>query len=424
MNDFRRKTNMKKALKIVGCILASLLLLFSIGVFVNRIGEGQMNKYIDTFSAVEVKEPLTPTLVDGEYYFTTDRAFKVMQLTDLHLGGGFLSRKEDKMAINAIAAMVEEEKPDLIIVTGDVSFAVPYISGTINNAIAHRMLMRLMERLEIPWTIVFGNHDSEAYNYYNRASVSKMYDDESLEYCLFIPDGDLSGEGNHVINVKNSEGLITESFYMIDTHSYTDKDPLGIKWDYDYVKEDQIAWYADKVDAHKAANAAVYATLTEEQKNAYADLLEPKSLMFMHIPLREVKTAYEESIANGKQDTENVKWIRGFDGEGDEVIFSSRTDVELFETLLQKGSTQGLFYGHDHLNNFVLEYKGVTLSYGYSIDYLAYSGIGTRGYQRGCTIITCETNGDATIIHENYYQEKYTPLYEKEIVDMEQYKVE
>ena len=415
---------MKKALKIIGIVLASLALIFGIFAVVNQIGEKQMNKYIDTFSAVTVEGQLTPVLENGEYYFTTDRDFRVMQLTDVHLGGGFLSRKEDKMTINAIAAMVAQEKPDLIIVTGDVSFAVPYISGTINNAIAHRMFMRLMERLEIPWTIVFGNHDSEAYNYYNRVAVSEMYDDETLEYCLFIPDGELSGEGNHVINVKNSAGLITESFYMIDTHSYTDKDPLGIKWDYDYVKQDQIDWYAGKVEAHKAANADVYAALTDEQKTEYADLLEPKSLMFMHIPLREVKAAYDEYVANDRQDTENVKYIRGFDGETDEVVYSSRTDELLFETILKKGSTKGLFFGHDHLNNFVLEYKGVRLSYGYSIDYLAYSDIDTRGYQRGCTVITCKTNGDAQISHENYYQDKYVPLYEKEIVDMEQYKAE
>ncbi len=397
---------MKKALKVIGIVLASLALIFGIFVLVNQIGERQMNKYIDTFSAVEVQEPLVPTFVNGEYSFTTDREFRVMQLTDVHLGGGFLSRKEDKMTINTVAAMVTAEKPDLIIVTGDISFAVPYISGTINNAIAHRMFIRLMERLEIPWTVNFGNHDSEAYNYYGRATVSEMYADESLKYCLFIPDGDLSGEGNHVINVKNSAGLITESFYMIDTHAYTDKDPLGIKWDYDYVKEDQIAWYASKIEAHKAANAAVYATLTEEQKTAYADLLEPKSLMFMHIPLREVKAAYDELIANGKQDTENVKWLEGFDGETDEVVYCSRTDEQLFETVLEKGSTKGLFYGHDHLNNFVLDYKGVKLSYGYSIDYLAYSGIDEQGYQRGCTVITCAPNGDATITHENYYQDK------------------
>ena len=413
---------MKKALKVIGIVLASLALIFGIFVLVNQIGEVQMNKYIDTFAAVEAEEKLSPVLENGEYYFTTDREFRVMQLTDVHIGGGFLSRDEDKKAINAIAAMVAEEKPDLIIVTGDVSFAVPYISGTINNAIAHRMFMRLMERFEIPWTVVFGNHDSEAYNYYNRATVSEMYDDEALEYCLFIPDGDLSGEGNHVINVKNTAGLITESFYMIDTHSYTDKDPLGIMWDYDYVKEDQIAWYKGKIEAHKAANAAVYEALTDEQKAAYADLLEPKSLMFMHIPLTEVKTAYDESIANGKADTENVKWLSGFDGETDEVVFCSRTDVELFENIVELGSTKALFFGHDHLNNFVLEYKGVMLSYGYSIDYLAYSDIDTRGYQRGCTVITCAPNGDATIVHENYYQDKYVSLYEKENTNLEPYK--
>ena len=203
---------MKKVIKITGIILVSLLLVFGIFALVNQMGEKKMNEYIDTFSAVEVEDKLTPVLEDGEYYFTTDRDFRVMQLTDVHLGGGFLSRKEDKKAINAIAAMVAEEKPDLIIVTGDVSFAVPYISGTINNAIAHRMFMRLMERLGVSWTIVFGNHDSEAYNYHNRVAVSEMYDDESLEHCLFLPDGDLSGAGNHVINVKNSAGLITESF--------------------------------------------------------------------------------------------------------------------------------------------------------------------------------------------------------------------
>jgi len=415
---------MKKALIITGIVLVSLALIFGVFAVVNQIGEKQMNKYIDSFAPVSIEEPLTPTLENGEYYFTTDEEFRVMQLTDVHIGGGFLSVDEDKKAINAVAAMIAEEKPDLVIVTGDISFAVPYISGTINNAIAHRLFIRLMERLEIPWTVNFGNHDSEVYNYYGRATVSEMYADESLKYCLFTPDGDLSGEGNHVINVKNSAGLITESFYMIDTHSYTDKDPLGIKWDYDYVKEDQIEWYADKVDAHKAANAAVYATLTEEQKTAFTDLLEPKSLMFMHIPLTEVKAAYDEYVANNRQNTENVTYIRGFDGETDEVVYCSRTDVDLFETVLEKGSTKALFYGHDHLNNFVLEYKGITLSYGYSIDYLAYSGIDEQGYHRGCTVITCEPSGDATIKHENYYQDKYVSLYEKEVVNMEPYKAE
>ena len=189
---------------------------------------------------------------------------------------------------------------------------------------------------------------------------------------------------------------------------------------------DKVLFASDYPAKHatQAIEDVLKMELTEEEKTAFADLLEPKSLMFMHIPLTEVKAAYDESIANGKEDTENVKWLEGFDGETDEVVYCSRTDVDLFETVLEKGSTKALFYGHDHLNNFVLEYKGITLSYGYSIDYLAYSGIDEQGYHRGCTVITCEPSGDATIKHENYYQDKYVSLYEKEVVNMEPYKAE
>ena len=93
--------------------------------------------------------------------------------------------------------------------------------------------------------------------------------------------------------------------------------------------------------------------------------------------------------------------------------------MDLFETVLEKGSTQALFYGHDHLNNFVLEYKGIKLVYGHSIDYSAYAGIDQLGAQRGIVMIGCGADGKLTVTHENYYQDKYQPLYEKENVKME-----
>ena len=415
-----RKTKNRKPLIICGIIAVSFLLLLLLAAIANRINEHSMNSYIDSFPPIEYSaDRLTPCKDENGYYsFTADRDVKVLHLTDIHIGGGILSIKEDKKAINAVAAMISAEKPDLVIITGDISFAVPYISGTVNNAIAHRIFIRLMERLGAYWTITLGNHDSEAYNYHGRASVSKMYSDPDMKYCLFTEDGDLSGEGNHLINVKNSKGFITETFYIIDTHSYTDKDPLGIKWDYDYVKEDQIEWYRAAVESVQANNLLIFNSLSESEQAEYRELLNPKSLMFMHIPLREVKAAYDEYVNNDRQNTDNVEYIEGNDGEVDEIVYCSRTDENLFETILELGSTKALFYGHDHLNNFVLKYKGITLSYGYSMDYLAYSGIDKEGFQRGCTVIICGTNGDAEITHENYYQDKYPSLYEKETVDM------
>ena len=93
-----------------------------------------------------------------------------------------------------------------------------------------------------------------------------------------------------------------------------------------------------------------------------------------------------------------------------------------FETVLELGNTKGMFFGHDHLNNFVLNYKGVLFSYGYSIDYSAYNGdLENIGLQRGCAILTLTPDGEFNaedIVHENYYQDKYQPLYEKENVEM------
>lgn len=407
---------MKKLFKALGVlikILGVLAFIFLVLALINLMNELKMFEYVDSFSAVENEDMLHPEIDEnGICYFVTDGDFRVMQLTDIHIGGGFLSTAKDKKAINALAAMISAEKPDLVIVTGDMSFAVPYIAGTFNNAYAHRIFGRIMENLGVYWTVCFGNHDSEVYDYYDRAAVSEMYESEKLEHCLFTPDGDLSGEGNHRIDVRNSAGFITESFYMIDTHSYTDKDPLGILWDYDFVKEDQIDWYTDNVEGAKAYNEALYLELSDADKALYEDLLTPKSLMFMHIPLLEVKHAYDEYVNNGWQ-------FDGYDGEDDPTVYSSRTDTELFEAVVELGSTQALFFGHDHLNNFVLEYKGVTLSYGYSIDYLAYSDIDGEGYQRGCTVITCSPSGEAEITHENYYQDKYPALYEKESVNMD-----
>ena len=381
----------------------AFVLVLCVGLTVgNRISEISMNAYIDTFGKVEFESQLKPQLDEhGNWYFTTDGDFKIMHITDVHLGGGCLSRTEDKKAINAIAAMIAYEKPDLVISTGDMASTYP-TSGSMNNRYPHEYFARLMENLGVYWTVAFGNHDSEAYNFYDRDAVVEMYENESYQYCLFSagPE-DVSGKGNHVINVKNSDGKVTQCIFMIDTHSYMEDDPFGLNWDYDYIKEDQIEWYRDMVE--------LYCKNGDETA---------KSLAFFHIPLGETKDAYWEYVNNGRQNVEGLEWIEGNDGEKDPVVFPSQTDTDMFKAMVELGSTQGLFFGHDHLNNFILEYKGIKMCYGYAIDYFAYGGIDRYGYQRGCQIIVTHQDGSCDITHENYYQDKYVPLYEKEVVDM------
>jgi len=399
---------MKKVLLSILIVLISLAAIFAGFAVANKFNEQAMYEYIDSFAKVEIENQLKPQLDDdGVPYFVTDGDFKVMQLTDVHICGGILSVEKDKKAINAVAAMITAEKPDLVIVTGDISFAVPW-AGTLNNSYAHNMFKRLMENLGVYWTVTLGNHDSEVYNFYDRAAVADMYEDEELEYCLFSrgPE-DIFGECNHIINLRQSDGLITKSFIMMDSNSYTDEDPLGIKWIYDNIHEDQVNWYKAQIENLNQHNSALGSSQTVE------------SLLFIHIPLLEVRDAYNEYLDAGEKDTDNVKHLFGEIGESDPYVFPSEDPSEMFNAILELGSTKAIFFGHDHLNNMMMDYKGVALCYGYSIDYFAYAGIDKIGSQRGCTVINCLSGGVVEVLHENYYQDKYTPLYEKEVVNLD-----
>lgn len=408
---FTKKKDGRIMAKILLVVLAFLVLIggaFGVLYLKNEENAKEMMEYIDTFTFERSKEELVPQLDEnGNWYFTTDEDFKVLHLTDVHITGGFLNKEQDKKAINAVAAMIVAEEPDLVVVTGDIAFAIP-TTGTIDNRYAHNMFIRLMENLGVYWTVTFGNHDDEAFNNARRKELADMYADESLEKCLFMqsPEG-VAGMGNHVINVKNTDGKVTKSLFMIDTHSYVNTDLIlgtidAIFWNYDSIKQSQIDWYKGVVETYQPMS----------------------SLLFFHIPLAEVKDAYDEYIANDRTDTDDTKWHYGVDGEDrtDEVVFASRLEDEFFETILELGNTKGMFFGHDHCNNFIIEYKGVLCSYGYSIDYSAYEGdLENKGLQRGCTVLVLTPDGEFTaenIIHENYYQDKYQPLYQKEEVEM------
>ena len=198
----KTKKKGKKALKVLGTILAIIVIIAGVAAVANVIGnKGNMEK-ISGFDAVSIENQLVPEKdANGNWTFTTDEDFKVLQLTDVHIGGGFLSLKKDAMALNAVAAMIKAEQPDLVVVTGDISFPVPYSAGTLNNLESAKLFAALMEQLGVYWTVAFGNHDSEAYSYYDRPAMSAFYSSEDFKYCLYSagPD-DVDGYGNQIIN--------------------------------------------------------------------------------------------------------------------------------------------------------------------------------------------------------------------------------
>ena len=406
----------KKALKIIAIILAVIVVLSCVSMGVTKISIKANTEKANSIEAVQYENQLVPEKDENGFWtFTTDRDFKVLQLTDVHIGGGWMSKKTDAMALNAVASMVTAEKPDLVIITGDTAYPVPFQAGTFNNLSSAKIFATLMEKLGVYWVVSFGNHDTEAYSYYSREDISKFYEGEDMKHCLIqTGDDEVDGYGNQVINIKNSKGIITQSLYLFDSHSYINGDVLGLRWQYDNIHQSQVDLYKNTVNALNEQNQKKLDELGLKEKS------DIKSAAFFHIPLDEQREAWYEYANNNFEDTENVKLVYGVAGEGNKIVYSGVGEDELFETMLELGSTKAVFVGHDHYNNFSIDYKGIRLTYGMSVDYLAYPGIYKIGSQRGCTVINFAPDGSFECKPESYYQEKYEALYDKESVEMQE----
>lgn len=420
----RRRYNIR-AIVITSVVCGLVLVFFAICALCSWVGYTGNFDYIATIEAIDYDSPFTLISYEdsdtGYYEFVAESeedSFRVLHLTDIHIGAGAFSASKDRWAIEAVVETFNRVKPDLVIVTGDMAYPVPFQAGTFNNKREAEMFASMMERLGVYWTITFGNHDTEIYSLYDRDDIAaEVYSDPKWEHCLFREGPtDIAGKGNDVIVVRHptADGVeivdaasyaanvgstkISQALVTIDSHSYTDGDYFGIAWKYDNIHQDQIDWYAREMDRLTEMNGG------EQVKN----------LVFFHIPLTEYGVYWNEYKDNGHEDTANVHYVQGKAGESGEKSFPGVNDCLTFETMLTHGG-QGTFCGHDHYNTFAIDVKATTkdadgndvtgvirLSYGMSIDYLAYVGIASDIEQRGGQEIRIDADGGFATRHWAY----------------------
>lgn len=303
---------------------------------------------------------------------SSTKDFKILHLTDIHIGGSLYSYSKDLKALRACYAEIEYTHPDLVIVTGDMCFPMGIMSMSLNNSAPVQQFAAFMRNTGIPWAFTYGNHDTESLSTLNKQQLNEVY--KSLSYKtsgnLLYPyiQPDIMGRNNQLIEIRNTDGSLNTALFMIDSNAYTGE---GINV-YDYIHDDQVDWYKKEIER-----------LNKEKGS------KVNSLCFFHIPLQEYKTATELYL-DGSDD---VKYFFG-ENPGDHggitnnLVCCSDYPSKLFDTALELGSTTGFFCGHDHYNNASLEYKGIRLTYGMSIDYLAMPGIEKETKQRGAELIT------------------------------------
>lgn len=278
------------------------------------------------------------------YERAADTVYSILQITDVHI---LNDTKKDAKAFKTITAMVEAAKPDMIMVTGD-------ITSEKENFTAFKTFGDFMESFGLPWGFVFGNHEGLDIEYEpgevldpekiaDRQTLSDYL--ESLDNCIYeAGDEDVDGMGNYYYNVTDENGRVVTTLIMMDSHSW-DTENEG----YDHFHENQVEWYEDTIRSIAL------------EVNGDAGKVVP-SLAFFHVPMQEYRTGYDAAKGTGKR-----LWGWRFEKEGCPAV-----DDRMFEKMVELGSTKGCFAGHDHMNNYEVEYQGIRLCYGLSCDHNIY----------------------------------------------------
>lgn len=266
-------------------------------------------------------------------------SFSILQLSDIHWNMTTRFDEAEAYLNNtfALASEMAGGKLDLVAITGDSLLVA-------TKAMADR-LYALIDSWGVPFTVSYGNHDLQGF--WDEAWMNENVSSPKRKNSLFVNLNDtLYGSSNSVVN-WTKDGKALWQIYAIDTNHYREKN--AVKYGYDCVHPDQIAWFEGQADLSKG-EAAEY----------------NPSIVFGHIPVREIKEAYElgkdelhEKEATGMPVGGDGAYVGGFQKEG---MAPSDVDDNFFEAMESHG-VRGYFFGHDHSNDSVFRYKEVVLGY-------------------------------------------------------------
>lgn len=320
----------------------------------------------------------------------TTGLFKILQVADMHYANGATTNCTDVLpaefatcsdlnTTSFINRLIDVEKPDLIVFTGDNIYGVDCDDSAASQVAAFAAAVNA----KIPWAAVLGNHDQEG----NLNRLQLMQQIVTMEYTLaqvnpLISSLSMSSEGHHYecgvspsidgygnynLEVGGPQGspLANKSvlnLYFLDSGDYSTVPGIG---GYGWLKPSQQVWFSQT----SAELQAQYKSGSTPQ-NASAP-----GLVYFHIPLPEFIAFTATNMTGVKQ----------------EGISSAAVNSGFFTTLVEAGDAKAVFVGHDHVNDFCGELSGVSLCYGGGIGYHAY---GLAGWSRRARIVMASLGKD------------------------------
>ncbi|MBR4941443.1 MAG: metallophosphoesterase [Clostridia bacterium] len=274
--------------------------------------------------------------------------FKILNLTDTQLASNEWEEghKNRAILIHTLTELVKEVQPDLITVTGDLAWS--------GETLAYDSLADLLDSFEIPWAPVWGNHDNQGGAESIEALVERYL---SHPYCIYEKGDPALGNGNYVIAIEE-DGKIVEGVIMMDSHDrmpFVESDGTEREAWAKLIPE-QLVWYREQIEMLNSLGCK-------------------DTTVMMHIPIYAYNDAWnaafntkvDPAAVTPEKSADSANWNEGYTdsfGVKYEGICSYPADEGMFDVILELGSTKHVVSGHDHVNSFVIPYKGVKLIYG------------------------------------------------------------
>ncbi len=290
-----------------------------------------------------------------------DGGFTVLQLTDLH------ERAEaDPRTAAFLAAVLDGERPDLVVLTGDLLDGGLASAADLDRALDH--VVGPVARRGLPWLVALGNHDED------HAAATGVDAAGLLARCRAYP-GNLNQagrpgggrDGDTLVLVEGAGGGPVFGVWALDGgreapevlggQRLADGVLPGWGWlpRWSWIRHDQVAWYA-----------------AESARLERAHGRKIPSLLFLHVPLHEHRAMWEGDAARRAA---GLPPLHGVTGERNEEECVGAVNGGLFSAVQARGDVLGVFCGHDHVNDYQGDYLGVRLGYAPSGGFAPY-GLG------------------------------------------------
>ncbi|KNG51866.1 Metallo-dependent phosphatase [Stemphylium lycopersici] len=277
--------------------------------------------------------------------FASNRKLSVTVFSDLHFGEPDSQRDRpdaDLKTIGVMNSVLENEKPDFVVLNGDL-ISCEWVAAEDANKLIDQIVSPLTDR-NLPFGVTFGNHDASR-------TCSTVSISEHLWWDIKGSDGEkLSFTTQSVAGDVDQVGW---SNYFIPVYSSTDGNELKmLLWFFDSkggrkyqpTGEDVSvpAWVDEKV-------VEWFRKTSSEFRKQYGRMIP--SMAFVHIPVSATKDFQEHGHSRTKNPGINEETIghQGVvcddQGKGCDYIGA---DIPFMNALVETEGLMAVFSGHDH----------------------------------------------------------------------------